>query len=121
MNSTILEIGRTSLKEYLFQYLAAASVSNDGTYIAWYSGQPLHAATLSLDLVHNALIKDMLGSDYGIRVTNHPFPYKADNKTPHYIQYDHFGLTFAYVAAIMMSAYSASYVTYLIMVRLCLS
>lgn len=119
MDSTILEIGRTSIREYLFQYLAAATVSKTEmkeTIVAWYSGQPLHTAALSLDLVHNALIKSMLGNDYGIRVTNQPLSYKPDDKKTDYIYHDNFGETFAYVIGIMMAVYSASYVTFLIKV-----
>lgn len=53
MESTIIDMGEKSLKEYMFQYLAAASVSKASgkdTITAWYSRQPLHVAALSLDL-----------------------------------------------------------------------
>lgn len=115
MQSTILDISRTSFKAYLFQYLAAASILPNKTIVAWYNGQPLHAAALSLNLVHNALIKTILGNEYGIRVTNKPLPYtpKTESKTH---DYDFFEFAFASTIGIMMSIYSASYVTYLIKV-----
>lgn len=68
-----------------------------------------------LDLVHNALIKDLLGNDYGIRVTNQPFSFKADDNVVRTYT-DNFGDVFPYVIAIMMLVYSASYVTFLIKV-----
>lgn len=115
IESTIMGISETSYKEYAFQHLAAANDFPNNTIIAWYNGQPLHAAALSLDLVHNALIKTMLGSDYGIHVTNQPLPYTPEKKSNIY-HYDNFESTFSYIIGIMMSVYSASYVTYLIKV-----
>lgn len=120
MQSAILDISRTSFKEYMFQYLTAASVAHNETIVAWYNGQPLHAAALSLELVHNALIKTKLGNEYGIRVTNHPLPYFREKKSDTRV-YDSFGSVFPYIIAVMMSVYSASYVIYLIKVRRCQS
>lgn len=114
MQSNILTIAQTSFKEYLFQYLAAASVLGNETIVAWYNGQPLHSAALSLDLVHNALIKHHLGDDYGVRVTNQPLPFPTEKKST--FHYDNFGGQFAIIIGVMMSVYSASYVTYLIKV-----
>lgn len=122
MQSEILDVSRKSLKEYMFQYLTAASVAQNKTIVAWYNGHPLHAAALSLDLVHNALIKTVLGNDYGIHVSNHPLPYKREKKS-YTNNYDSFGAAFPIIIGIMMSVYSASYVTYLIkvMTRKCQS
>lgn len=105
------ETARSSFKEYLFQYLVAASVSNE-TIIAWYNGQPLHSAALSLDLVHNALIKMVFGDSYSIHVTNKPFPFLPENNTIPVYHYDSFGGSFPIVIGIILLMISSSYVTY---------
>lgn len=118
MEMTLSEMAQTSFKEYLFQYLAAASVLNNQTIIAWFNGQPLHFAALSLNLVHNALIKTILGDDYGIRVTNNPLPFSSENNTLSFGNYDFFGSTFPIVIGVVMTLLSASYVGYHIKVRI---
>lgn len=116
MQSNILNIAQTSFKEYLFQYLAAANVLENGTIVAWYNGQPFHSAPLSLDLVHNALVKMSLGDDYGVHVTNQPLPFTPEKKI--YRPVDIFGLLFSNSIAYLMAVLSASYVTFLIKVRI---
>lgn len=113
MEEALTELAQTSFKEYLFQYLTAASVLNNHTTIAWFSGQPVHSAALSLDLVHNALIKTMLGDDYGIRVTNDPLPYTPENHTSSsYRRYDSFGYTFPMIIGVVVTILSAEYITH---------
>lgn len=110
MNTTLLESAQTSLKEYLFQYLAAASVLNETTIVAWFNGQPLHSAPLSLDLVHNAIIKTMLGADHSICVANKPLSFFPNNNS-HYGG-DGYGQLFPIVVGSVMTVLSASYVGY---------
>lgn len=117
MESNILKIAQTSFKEYLFQYLVAASILKNGTIVAWFNGQPLHSAALSLNLVHNTIIKNALGDDYGVRVTNQPLPFSPEKNS--YISYDSFGNIFPYIISFMMAIFSASYVTYLVKVGIC--
>lgn len=65
-------------------YLAAATIATDvngtNTIIAWFNNQPLHTAPLALNLVHNAALKAILGSDHNIRVINHPLPFTSESK-----------------------------------------
>lgn len=75
----------------------------------------LNSCFYVLDLVHNALIKDLLGNDCGIRVTNQPFAFKPDDNVDRTYT-DNFGSVFPYVLAIMMLVYSAQYVAFLIKV-----
>lgn len=59
------------------EYLSGATFNkyddDDSKIIAWFNGQPLHSAPLSLNLVHNAIVKTMIGPDYSIQLFNHPF------------------------------------------------
>lgn len=115
MEETLLSIARKSMKQYYFQYLTAATVSDDQTIIAWFNGQALHSAALALDLVHNALIKITAGADRGIRVTNQPLPFLPSNDStvpdtsP---DTDSFGYSFAMTIGVISSVLSASYIGY---------
>lgn len=114
MQKTLLNIAQTSMKQYYFQYLTAASVLENQTIIAWFNGQAIHSASLALDLVHNALIKMAAGIDYGIHVINKPLPFLPNNDTtiPEVPDIDSFGYFFAITIGIVMTVLSASYIGY---------
>lgn len=69
------EISYTNL-----HYIAAATIDKaKNTITAWFNGQPYHSAPLSLNLIHNALIRATFGKDYGIEITNKPIQMKDDS------------------------------------------
>lgn len=47
---------------------------------AWFNNQPYHSIPLSLSLVHTALIRAFLGSEFQITVTNAPLPYNLETQ-----------------------------------------
>lgn len=60
------------------RYLVGLSVNNS-KIIAWFNNQPYHTSTLSLHLLHNAMIKSKLGQEFSIELSNHPFPFRLDS------------------------------------------
>lgn len=61
--------------------MVGASVLQPGLITAWFNNQPLHAPPLSVNLVHNAVIRAHLGEDFSIDVTNAPLPFTADTRS----------------------------------------
>lgn len=120
MQKTLLNIAQASMKEYYFQYLTAATVLQNQTIVAWFNGQAMHSASLALDLVHNAFIKSLAGTDYGIHVVNKPLPFLPSNDTtmPEVPDIDSFGYSFAMTIGVVMSVLSATYIGYHIKVSL---
>lgn len=72
----ILNIGKTMQTRVNFRYQAAATIS-DGNIIAWLNNQPLHTAPLTVNLLHNAMARHLLGENTQIEVTNYPLPYST--------------------------------------------
>lgn len=70
----ILNIGKTMQSRVNDRYQAAATIS-DGNIIAWLNNQPLHTAPLTVNLLHNAMARHLLGEKTQIEVTNFPLPY----------------------------------------------
>lgn len=63
------------------KYFAAVSFAEDSTIIAWFNNEAYHTAPLSLNLVHNAVVRAILGDSHSIRVINKPLPFKANSST----------------------------------------
>lgn len=55
------------------------SLDNSSQIIAWFNNQPFHTSTLSMNMVHNAMIRSKLGSKYGIHLANHPLPFRVES------------------------------------------
>uniref|UniRef100_A0A1B0G2X8 ABC transporter domain-containing protein n=1 Tax=Glossina morsitans morsitans TaxID=37546 RepID=A0A1B0G2X8_GLOMM len=72
----ILQLGSIAQVRINVRYLAAASVSSNNI-TAWLNNQPLHTAPLTVNLVHNAMVKALKGEAYEIEVTNAPLPYST--------------------------------------------
>ncbi|XP_075155305.1 ATP binding cassette subfamily A member 3 isoform X2 [Haematobia irritans] len=74
----ILDLGRKIQVRINSRYLAAASIRGNNTITAWLNNQPLHTAPLTVNLVHNAIIKAAMNESYEIAVTNAPLPYSTE-------------------------------------------
>lgn len=70
----ILKIGETMQSRVNDRYQVAASISED-KMIAWLNNQPLHTAPLTVNLLHNAMAKSLIGENSSIVVTNYPLPF----------------------------------------------
>lgn len=73
----ILKLAATQIVDINRNYLVAASIGPENI-TAWFNNQPYHTAPLSLNLIHNAMLRAYMGSsDYSIEMTNHPLPFEA--------------------------------------------
>lgn len=65
-------------------YLAAttigSNVNGSEAIVAWFNNQLYHTAPLSLNLVHNAIVRAALGPDHSIRVINNPLPFTLESR-----------------------------------------
>lgn len=76
-------------------------------FIAWFNDQALHTSPLSLNAIHNAMVKETFDSNHSIQVTNSPLPYNEDSldhlvKSPNDIGYKiamNLSICMAFVAA----------------------
>lgn len=80
LSDYILKLSETILVRINQQYLVGATVLGKNTITAWFNNQAFHTAPLSVGLIHNAIIRARMGSDYGIDVINEPMPYTADTR-----------------------------------------
>lgn len=75
-----LQLAETILVRLNSQYLAGMSLNaNRDKIIGWFNNQPFHTAALSLNLIHNAMLKATLDSDYSIEVANWPLPFRVES------------------------------------------
>ncbi|KAH8273382.1 hypothetical protein KR018_002047 [Drosophila ironensis] len=70
----ILNLGKTIQVRVNSRYLVAASM-NATTIVAWLNNQALHTAPLTINMVHNAMARVLIGPNAHIEVTNSPLPY----------------------------------------------
>lgn len=70
----ILELGKTRQSTVNDRYMVAATITNQNM-IAWFNNQPLHTAPLTVNMLHNAMARHLLGPNTKIEVTNYPLPY----------------------------------------------
>ncbi|XP_030374323.1 ATP-binding cassette sub-family A member 3 [Scaptodrosophila lebanonensis] len=62
------------------KYLAGVTIE-EGNITVWFNNKPFHTAPLALNLLHNALARQVLGPESGTGVTNDPLPYSNDTLT----------------------------------------
>jgi hypothetical protein len=56
------------------------AIFGDFKITAYFNNQPYHGPPLALNMVHNAILKNYKGDDYGIKIINHPLPYQGVDK-----------------------------------------
>lgn len=80
----ILRVGKEQLVNVNSFYLAASTVgthvNGSDAIVAWFNNQPYHTSPLSLNLIHNAAVRAILGQDHSIRVINHPLPFTVEQR-----------------------------------------
>lgn len=102
------------LKEYATQLVVvnrafvvgATIMENVNSITAWFNNQPFHSAPLAVNMVHNAVLRAKLGTDYGIRVANRPLPYTSEVRR----QMIQFGGTMGFQLAVNL-AFAMAFVT----------
>ncbi|XP_055842779.1 LOW QUALITY PROTEIN: uncharacterized protein LOC129909731 [Episyrphus balteatus] len=74
----MLDLGKTLQVRINSRYIAAATV-DAGTITAWLNNKPLHSAPLTVNLIHNAMAKTLIGPKASITITNAPLPLSKDS------------------------------------------
>lgn len=84
MQTYFLELASSNIRKSNRENLAGATVNGfdntKTTIIAWFNGHPYHTQPLALNLVHNAIVKAMVGKDHSIKLYNHPMAIATDNE-----------------------------------------
>lgn len=102
------------------EYLVGLSASDkDNEIIAWYNTEPFHSTAISLNLAHNAIIKSILGTDYGIDVTNKPFTFinKCEKGSIELRDFTKTGFVLAIFISFAMAFVSSFYIIFYIRER----
>lgn len=115
METSLFQLANDSLKEYKAQYITAADFFENGTSVAWFNGRAIHSAPLSLNLMHNAIVKSIVGESYSINVRNAPFATKSETSISTSTQ--GFAMMFPIFIGIVMSILSPSYILFYIKVK----
>lgn len=110
MQTYFLNLAKTILARLNSHYLAGATIGNNknNTIIAWFNNQLYHTAPLTLNLVHNAVARAMVGADHSIRVINSPLPFISDPDKASiggYILVLNIGFAIAMVSAFYIMSY----------------
>lgn len=90
-------------------YMVGCEIRANGV-TAWFNNQQYHTAPLALSLVHNALVRSMLGDDYNIQVTNHPWEYSSESKAEQVTYLGRLGVLLGVNMTYAMSIVSAFFV-----------
>lgn len=118
MNEYFLELSALNRAKANLRYMVGATFNaRDYKIIAWFNGHPYHASPLSLNLVHNAIVKAMIGPDHSIHLYNHPFTIDV-NWTDVTTEGEESELFSGYSVELMSSLITAMYITTYIRVNL---
>lgn len=99
------------------RYLAGMSLDNNSQIIAWFNNQPFHTSALALDLVHNAMIKSKLGSEYSVKVSNKPLPFRVESTMSLLMASNNMGFQLATNISFAMAFVSSFYIMFYIKER----
>lgn len=117
MDSCLLSLAQSHLKEFKFQYLIGANILKNGTIIAWFNNQAFHTAALTLNTLHNAIVKGLIGEEHSISVANAPFQFLPRNDSMSDVpDLDAFGYTFCIIIGVVFTILSSSYIQFYIRV-----
>lgn len=107
-------MAENSMREYKFQDITGVKFYSNGTAEAWFNELALHSTALSLDLVHNAVIKAKLGPNYSIRVRNAPFKSQSSSIVSN--SFDGFAMMFPMLMGLVLCITTPSFITFYIKV-----
>lgn len=86
------KLARKNMPVVNSRYLFGMSIIEENQTIAWFNGKIVDTSALSLSLVHNAMVKAMLGKNFSIQVTEYPLPIQDDVKmSTHRTQFNNVG------------------------------
>lgn len=100
------------------QYMAGLSFNSTTNHIvAWFNNQAFHTSPLSLNEIHNAMVKETFDSNHSIQVINWPLPYNEDSLDHLLTSKNDIGHKIAMNLSICMAFVAAFYVIPQIKVR----
>lgn len=99
------------------RYLAGLSLVNDTQLVAWFNNQPLHTTAVSLSLIHDAMIKSTLGSEYSVHVVNFPLPFRIESTMSLLMMAQNMGFQLATNISFAMAFVSSFYIMFYIKER----
>lgn len=112
-----LELAKTMLVRLNSQYLAGFSFNaTQDRIVGWFNNQPFHTSPLSINLIHNAMIKAKFDSNHSIRVTNLPIPFRVDSRMSMLMAGNNIGFQLATNISFAMAFVAAFYVMFYIKV-----
>ncbi|XP_039428969.1 phospholipid-transporting ATPase ABCA1-like [Culex pipiens pallens] len=98
-------------------YVIGASIMNDNC-TAWFNNEALHSPAISLNALHNALLRTFTNSSkYRIDVTNHPLPYTDETRLQMSRAHNNLGFQLAYNTGFGMAFVSGFFVIFYIRER----
>ncbi|XP_055298016.1 phospholipid-transporting ATPase ABCA3-like isoform X5 [Sitodiplosis mosellana] len=112
-----LKLAKSILVRLNSQYLAGMSINNNSDIIGWFNNQPFHTTALSINLIHNAMIKTTLGDDYSIEVTNSPLPFRVESTMSMLMSGQNMGFQLASNISFAMAFVSSFYLMFYIKER----
>lgn len=114
-----MELAKTILVRLNSRYLAGMSLNstNEMDIIAWFNNQPFHTTALSLNLLHNSMLKATLGSEYNIKVTNSPLPFRVESRISMLMAGNNMGFQLATNISFAMAFVSSFYLLFYIRER----
>ncbi len=118
IDSYLLNVANQSMETFNHQYLTATSAFGNGTILAWFNNQFYHTASLSLNLVHNAIVRAIINPSHSIHVVNAPFDFTVDTNRTHVndANISMFGVTLTFAVGLAMPMVAASYILFYVQV-----
>lgn len=117
IQNEFLKQARTKLHQLDVQNLVGLSLNRNDEIVAWFNGYPYHSPTLSLDLVHNAIIRSKLGQQYSVHLSNFPLKFKVESAVGLLTGPNNMGFQLATNVPFAMAFVSAFYVVFYIKER----
>ncbi|KAH8409301.1 hypothetical protein KR009_012305 [Drosophila setifemur] len=112
----ILELGKTIQVRINSRYLVSASFF-ESKIVAWLNNQALHTAPLTVNMVHNAIARELIGPEVTIGVTNAPLPYTTSTLLSQLSTGNNLGTQLASNLCFCMCFVSSIYILFLIKER----
>lgn len=97
------------------QHLVGIS-NDDGSIIGWFNNQPYHTMPLSVNMIHNAMVKSKINSNYSISIINDPLPFLPSSRADKMKDGLNIGFQFTLYISFAMVFVSAFYVIFYIKV-----
>jgi ATP-binding cassette, subfamily A (ABC1), member 3 len=74
-----LKLSKTILSRLNNRYLFGVTIESPNITV-WYNNQPYHTSPISLNLLHNAVLRAVSGGNVSISVSNKPLPFRSESR-----------------------------------------